>query len=164
MCNEKPMPLLGKIKDAIDAVYEMTVTPGGYHGHFKEYPTIFWRVVSVLCQRKIVSRERNPLQRCSFVYKWVATMHPTTTLYKSVEQEIRDKVRAYRSNERKKKERQPKTETPAVFDNSMVVSPIHNTREEGILDGFSAQELWDELKKRGFEIEGDHIVKKAYLN
>ena len=170
MSKSKAKPLLGKIKEAIDAVYEMTVTPGGYHGHFKDYPTTFWRVVAVLVQRKIVSRERQSGDGRTFVYKWVATMHPTATLYKSVEQEIRDKVRAYAKNAKSKEKKGKKgarEETPAVATAPVVETPSPApVKKEFVtsLDGFSAQELWDELKKRGFGIEGDRIVKKAYLN
>ena len=167
MSKSKAKPLLGKIKEAIDAVYEMTVTPGGYHGHFTDYPTTVWRVVPILVQRNIVSRERDPMKARSFIYKWVATMHPTATLYKSLEQEIRDKVRSYNKTAKGKEKKANKKEVPIVVDtpvvNDLVPAPVKKEYVNS-LDGFSSQELWDELKKRGFGIEGDRIVKKAYLN
>lgn len=51
------------------------------------------------------------------------------------------------------------------FDGRIYLGPYEPTEPLTKLGGFSDQELWDELKKRGYTIEDNRlvIVKKAYL-
>lgn len=82
MSKNKPKPILGQVKEAIDFVYEISNVPEGYHGSFNDYSCNFKKAISILVQRGIVLRERNPRHRLSFIYKWAANMRPTDTLYK----------------------------------------------------------------------------------
>ena len=185
MSKKKARPLLGQVKEAIDFVYEISNAPEGYRGSFNEYSAAFCKAISILVQRGILSKERNPKNHRSFVYKWIASMHPTETLYKSVTQEMRDRQHKYDVKSREKRREESLSDVfPDIIDTpdghiiikSMGVTPKAPekkpeptpapTNKEYVtdLDGFSSQELWDELKKRGYDIEGDRIVKKAYLN
>lgn len=162
MGNKKPKPLLGQVRDAVDKIYELTTANGGYHGSFVGYTQTFGKVIHVLVSRGIVSRSRKTSLK-SYIYSWATPNHPTDNLYKSITHELRDRQKAYEIKSKAKKMALKKTEIVKV--------PVVNELTESLkkeyvtsLDGFSSQELWDELKKRGFGIEGDRIVKKAYLN
>ena len=71
----------------------------------------------------------------------------------------RGKTNSKKKDKREKKE-EPKVETSVVSSPAQVIPKKEYVTD---LDGFSAQELWDELKKRGYTIEGERIVKKADL-
>jgi len=184
MSKKKSMPLLGQVKEAINFVYEISNAPEGYRGSFSDYSATFCKAIAILVQRGILSRERNPKNHRSFIYKWIANMHPTETLYKSVTQEMRDRQRKYDVKSREKRKEESMSDafpdiidtpggpiiiksmgvTPKAPEKNPEPTPAPAKREYVTdLDGFSAQQLWDELKKRGYDIEGDRIVKKAYL-
>ena len=163
MSEKKHLPLLGKIKDAIEEIYRITNENGGFKGAMVGYPTVFSRVMHVLVSRGIVSRKQTSAFPKAYSYVWVAQSHPTCTLYKSVYQEIRDKQKGYeeRSKARKKGVNAPAQEED-VSTPEVAPTPIPGN----VIAGFTDQELWDELKGRGYFIEDNRlaVVKKSYLD
>jgi len=160
--------LLGKVKDAIDYIYELTAnTP--YRGGFSEYEKVVSDTARILVGRNIISREQDHTKtRRAFIYKWVATMAPTDTLYKSVTQELRDTQRRYEHNCKSRKKEQAQQDAPAEVvgirtDNAEPVFKISDI--PSFLKSLPAQDLWDELKRRGYTIEDNRLVliKKDYL-
>ena len=160
-----------QVKETIDFVFELlSSNPDGCEMKASDLGFVGGMVVKILVGRGIVERTRMKNRYHSFLYKWVATSAPTKVLYGSVAQELAD-----REHNRYKKhytpKRQPadtdpdKQEAVDVIDTTVVEpepEPVYATP----LDGFSTQELWDEIKRRGFFIEGERlcIVKKAYLD
>ena len=160
---------LGRIKESVDFIYALvTENPDGYQGGFDTFtPTIIRRVASNLVKRGILvhsikSRGKGKKGVMHF-YKWGSDMEPTNVLYKSIMAELR---------ELKAKERfHPETKNVLPLNASIAedgnrIPSVEKKEYVTALDGFSAQELWDELKRRGISIEGDRlvIVKKAYLD
>ncbi len=153
---------LGRVKEAVDFIYCLVnEEPDGYSAGFATCDMIVKRVVSVLVRRGALCRENagaNGNKGRGFIYKWGSNMAPTNNLYKVVMGELQEKKKA--ENDRRNRKRNQAAQTPAHID-------VPATPKEYVtaLDGFSAQELWDELKKRGYSIEDNRlvIIKKAYL-
>lgn len=154
---------LGRVKDAVDFIYLLVNdAPDGYSSGFSTYDMLIKRVVSVLVQRGALCRKgagANGNKGRSFIYKWGSNMAPTNNLYKVVMTELQEKKKV--QNARRNRKRNTVSQTPAPIE-------VHVTPKERYvttLDGFSSQELWDELKKRGYTIEDNRlvIIKKAYL-
>lgn len=167
MCNDKQKcvglvsgdPLAKTVKETIDFVYEFLAPhPEGIVMNAKSLGAVPRSIVTILVSRGILQKTYVKADgrigvECS--YKWAATMSPTKTLYGSVTGELRD-IRKRRNEARKKSDHVVAQETvPQESPKEYVTT----------LDGFSSQELWDELKKRGYTIEDNRlvIIKKAYL-
>lgn len=166
MCNDKQLVGVGAgdslaktVKETIDFVYEyLAPHPDGIVMNAKSLGGVPRSIVTVLVSRGILQKTYvNAVGRrgveCS--YKWAATMSPTKTLYGSVTDELR--------NIRKQRKEAGKKSKPVVAQETVPKAPPKEYVTT--LDGFSAQELWDELKKRGYSIEDNRlvIIKKAYL-
>ena len=170
--GRKYQPLSKTVKEIVDLVFELTTSnPDGYEMKAKELGSTGKLVVRILHQRGILERIRMRNRVHAFLYKWVAASAPTKVLYGSIAQEISD---AYRANNKKYPSKKKSAEKASVdvIAEDPVPAPAVETFHDGpvlvapSLDPFSAQELWDELKRRGFFIEGERlcIVKKAYLD
>lgn len=156
--TNKPLNLT--VKETVDFVYEyLAPHPEGIVMNAKSLGGVQRSIVTVLVSRGILQKTyvaaigRKGVD-CS--YKWVATMAPTKNLYNSITEDLRN-IR------RKRKGGQKKAEQPLEQEPAQNEPPKEYVTT---LDGFSAQELWDELKKRGYTIEDNRlvIVKKAYLD
>lgn len=161
---KKLKPLGQTVKETIDFVFEllaphqdgvtMKTTDFGFYGQM---------VVKILASRRII--ERKKCSNNSYKYKWVANHNPTPVLYGSITDEIRDITtrRSKAQEARKKEKRAALRKEPAPVAQPSVVTVREYVTD---LDGFSAQELWDELKKRGYSIDngGLYVTKKAYLD
>lgn len=100
-------------------------------------------------------------------------MAPTNVLYKSIMAQIREEKKAEDSKRYQSKKQGGLNPVVVVADESKgippeVINAVIDEKKEYVttLEGFSAQELWDELKKRGYSIENNRlvIIKKAYLD
>lgn len=104
-------------------------------------------------------------------------MSPTNVLYKTIMGDLRDSKRKEKERERERRRASQGYDglapTVVITEESSVVpqqpdAVATDGKKEYVtaLDGFSSQELWDELKKRGYSIEEDKlvIIKKAYLD
>ncbi len=170
---------LGRIKESVDFIYALvTEKPEGYQGGFDTFTqTIVKKVARVLVKRGILVHSttgRGKGERgCRHYYKWASDMAPTNVLYKSVMTQIREEKREEDSKRYQAKKQNGLNPVAVVEDESKgipaeVINSVIDAKKEYVttLDGFSSQELWDELKRRGISIEGDRlvIVKKAYLD
>ena len=151
-------PLLGQVKDAIDFLFDATNKQGGFKGSVCNQSALFGKVTTILVRRGIIDKKRNETHKKGFSYMWAATMHPTKTLYQSVTQELRDKQREYDLKSRAKR----KPEKPSVQIVSAMIDEV--VKPSTGLEAFPSQLLLDELKYRGFTIEGERLVKKDYLD
>ena len=145
MCNVLPKTLK-KVKEYVDFIYDSTLGEG-MKGSFTKQTTRIMYIAAILVKRGVLKKEghvRAP------IYVWAASMAPTRALYESVAKEMVLRERDIQARYRKKSNPAP----PSV--------PAAKPCNE--LDRFPSQALWDELKSRGYEIEGDHLVLKKYLN
>lgn len=150
MNNKGKNGYIQTVKEKIDVLYE--VTKGGYTGSISSFKDFtLSKVASELIKRGVIRKQRVE-GTVGYHYDWVATSEPTPTFYKNVAEAIQkhqheiDKAR--RENEKKD------------------AAVTAKTKENGSLSDYTIQALWDELKKRGVQIEGDRLVviEKTYLN
>lgn len=169
MDKKRALPIV--VKETVDFIYELLInSTDGVQFSFKDFGKTEQRIVSILIKRGIISKTTISTGRrgCAWKYKWIATMPPTKVLYGSIVDEYRDIQRAWksRSNEKMKKDSLPATNEKK--EDAVVPPVVEPPQEERInaIDGFSDQELWNELKKRGYSIEDNRlvIVKKTYLD
>ena len=173
---ENNKTFLGRIKDAVDLVYLLvTDAPDGYKDGFSTYNFLVKRVVSVLVGRKILHREDAGCNRKSgrcFIYKWTSNMAPTDHLYKVVMGDVRAKKRS-ENQKRYRNADKPNGLTPVsvVIEEAKeipapVIEQVLEAKKQYVVDlkRVPDQELWDELKRRGYSAEDSRLVKKEYLD
>ena len=157
--ENKKKTLPQRVKEVVDFTYEYLVQHED--GITMDAKSLFGAdrgIVTVLVKRGIISKTfvaATGRRGVVCKYKWVATMPPTKTLYGSILQELRNKTE-HKQSSRVIDDNTQSNETP-------IIVPEEKTAVT-LLSGFSDQELWDELKRRGYSAEGDRLVKKAYLN
>ena len=138
---------LKKVKEIVDFIYGVTIGEGS-SGGWGKYSSRTQLIVKILVARGILQRT-GPKPRPHYV--WVATMAPTATLYRSIAEStvIQERENMKKQSARKKKRDKEVKEEAFVS-----------------LASFQDQELWDELKRRGYSIEGNQLVitKKEYLS
>ena len=168
----KKTPLCKTVKDTVDLVFELTTSnPDGYDIKTEEFGFAGSLVIKILVQRGILERTRVKVAGGRYRYKWVVASAPTKVLYGSIAQEISDFYKAKNAKYPPKKKSAEKA-TVDVIAEEPIPAPDTVTFHDGpvqvvpSLDPFSAQELWDELKRRGYFIEGERlcIVNKSYLD
>ena len=162
--EHKKKTLPQRVKDVVDFTYEyLAQHEDGITMDAKSLFGIDRGIVTILVKRGIIQKTAIAATgRRGIVskYKWVATMAPTKTLYASVLQELRD-VRSQHKGKGKVPPVVTDNETP--YKENPILVPKDGPGVT-LLAGFSDQELWDELKLRGYSAEGSRLVKKAYLN
>lgn len=134
-------------KKHIDFIYELTKE--GYDGSMSSFGSATLTKVSAeLVSRGVLKKSRKGVH---VHYVWAANCAPTETFYKNVAKSISDHQKEIDTKRRSKVENQP-----AIV--------VEKNRGEP-LSSYSIQELWDELKSRGVQIEDNKLVviKKTYF-
>ena len=130
-------------KKHIDFIYELTKE--GYAGSMSSFGSATLTKVSAeLVSRGVLKKSRKGVH---FHYVWAANCAPTDTFYKNVAKSI--------SDHQKEIDAKRRAEKPVVVEKIV----------EKSLSAYSIQELWDELKSRGVQIEDNKLVviKKTYF-
>lgn len=157
------------VKETVDFVYEiLTSNPEGTTMSAKSLFGKNRKIMTILVNRGIVDKKKvaaRGRRGYECLYKWVASMPPTKVLYGSIADELRDKRREYKKSylERKRCRTESDAATPIQIQKTEVVAvPAPG------LSMFPSQDLWDELKRRGYNIEIEDcrlvVVRKEYLN
>jgi len=182
MDKEKGMErALPRIKQTVDAVYEYLIPhPDGCGMSAKDYGKKGGRVISSLVNRKII--ERTNLGHGEYKYKWVATMCPTTTLYRSIALEIQAESRKYYETHKKKKSTEAQVPTPKYdkkYPLSVVADLLGSTPQPPVVPIVNElleekpvakspleeiQEMWERMKQLGATIENNQLVCKIILS
>lgn len=143
--------LLPKIKETVDSVYEyLTPHPDGIGMVAKEFGKTGGRICTSLVNRGII--EKTNLGRGAYKYKWIATMAPTTTLYRSIAMEIQAERKSGYENHKKKSSPAKIEEAPIVVNELVEDKPVEKGPVEQIL------EMWEKMKKMGVSIENNQLV------
>lgn len=167
MCTErKTGSWLPIVKNVVDSVYDyLAPHPEGITMSASDYGHRGGRVCAELVKRGIIEKQGLGYKK-GWRYRWIATMGPTNVLYGSIAQKLYDEDRMYKDVHRKKKAAEKSKNV--VVDTPSTEQPLPEAKREYVSDlkGFSAQELWDELKGRGYFIEGERlaITQTAYLD
>lgn len=149
--SKRKSNLLKRVKDIIDDIYVKTSAEGGYRGKFKDMTSRVRQIAALLRKREILQTSG---YRENIIWTWnPVAMEPTDTLYKSIAKEVSKKESEYAKNWRDRQDAK-KMLTESIIEESM-----------SDMSRYSDQELWDELKRRGYSIEGNRlvIVKRDYL-
>lgn len=163
MCKVLPRTLK-VVKENIDFLYECTIGEGT-KGGFTKHSTRTKKVLAILVKRGIITREGHYKEP---IYRWVANSAPTKALYQSVAEEMVTKEREIvRRSRDKKKAMETKGESVTTVEEKMPVNTIATeTQNTLLIDELSDNVLWCELKRRGWDIEDNKLVKvsKQYMD
>lgn len=157
---------LEETKKAVDFIYALT-NNRIYSAGWAKYNYGLKRVATILIKRGVLVPIGNKIKQ--HTYKWNPNaMEPTENFYLSIAQEIADKEYSYKEWRRDKKdvtEENPVKEIPVVKASPKPIIKTEATTyvvKSKIVD-FSDQELWNELARRGFTVEDNHIIKRVVL-
>lgn len=176
---DKTKEKLNKVKEKVDFIYSIT-NGVEYKDGFKVLNDRFLEeCVTALVKRCILQKTRYYMKGESgvhYIFTWIASMAPTETLYINIYKDIdrAHKAKQERWKLAKRAQRQREKEAgeeikTKELNNSFVV-PCLGQVEQNVkckeLSDYTPQELWNELRARGYQIEGDRIVfiQKTYLD
>lgn len=185
MENKRKQEFLDKIKEKIDFLYSLT-----FNNEFKESfekfdDRLLDEVRSVMVKRSIILKKmyypgKLMGRKCSFTWNPTAP-EPTKTLYSTIAKEIsrlhKEKAQRYAEGKIKKAPEYLKKIEVAPSEASAKAidaggwfkeetTHIDSYNEKLRIKSFTDQELWDELKSRGYEISDGKLAKivKTYLD
>lgn len=160
-----------RVQDSIDFIYSLTKD-----NVFKESWKTFNNRLLDECVAELVKLgalqktkywiDGSPGRR--FMFKWNSTMAPTKVLYKNVLDRIREQHRKKNDKFRNRSKQETLEQSIEISTNTTMDHTVEKTEEKHVvktcsLEDFTAQQLWQELKERGYVIEDGRIVRKEYL-
>lgn len=154
----KTKTLTATVKETIDFVYEyLSPHQNGIVMNAKSLGNVQRGVVTILVGRMIITKTAVPARGrrgVEWVYRWVATMPPTNVLYGSVTDEMRNRRREIKKRCKMSVKPTDKRPLPSADEPACEIAPM-----ELRFVGVSDEDLWEELKRREYVIEGNAIVK-----
>jgi len=154
------------VKETIETIYDLTQEE--YHGCMKQYGKRFREIATVLIKRGSLLNTGN---RRHPVYKWnPIAMKPTKVFFASVADELVTYERGIKAryNEKKKStvsepEIAADNVTETFFDGIADVlhdNPLPEMNDvPRLIESFTDEDLWEELKRRGYQVEDGELVK-----
>ncbi len=171
-----------EVKEHIDSIYEKTCD-GEYIGTWKQFDCrLLEECVTELIKRGIMTKtsyQRIGSRGRRYTFHWVASSKPTNHLAVSIGDAIRHKQAARRDNYRVKqaaiKSRiQKDANVPVehdikldIYDMGLPIGEnIKSIKDVMSIASFTDVDLWNELKRRGYEIENGRlvIITRKYLD
>ena len=166
-----------EVKEHIDSIYEKTFD-GEYIGTWKQFNNrLLEECVTELIKRGIMTKtsyQRIGSRGRRYTFHWAVSSKPTNHLAVSIGDAIRHKQAARRDayREKMKKSNQKNSieyikvdaqEAPEA--NALLHTPSY-TFSSTMLSQYTDSQLWEELKKRGYEIENGRlvIITRKYLD
>ena len=160
----KKLPM--RIRETIDFIYELLNGHEWVEFSMSSIDHLTSIVCGYLIKRGIVKRRYAAGSKKS-EYCWAAVMAPTKTLYDNIVEDYRVAKRAenMRRRDRRRKAAQTIPEPPAPEPAPVPGPPAVQEQIEiqNPLEAYADKELWDELKRRGWYIESDHLVRKEII-
>lgn len=176
---DKSKDTLNRVKEKVDFIYSIT-NGVEYKDGFKALNDKFLEeCVTALVKRCILQKTRyyrKGSPGTHYIFTWIASMAPTETLYINVYKDLQSThvakqerwKLAKRAQRQREKEAGEEIKTKEL-NNSFVV-PCLGQVEQNVkckeLSDYTPQELWNELRARGYQIEENRIVfiQKTYLD
>ncbi len=168
-----------EIKEHIDSIYEKTFD-GEYIGTWKQFDCrLLEECVTELIKRGIMTKtsyQRVGSRGRRYTFHWVASSKPTNHLAVSVGDAIRLKQAnrrdAYRVKQKALIQKNANVSAEPnikldVYDMGLPVGEnIKSIKEAISITSFTDVDLWNELKRRGYEIENGRlvIITRKYLD
>ena len=156
------------VKETIDNLYSSLVQfPDGVVFSAKATGSTPSRIISILVSRGIVEMKHvytKNGQKCR--YRWAVDQKPTSVLYGSITQELRDKTTEYNRKFYAKKKADKAKEEPILTpdepriekDADTIINELAEAAKRNPLEIYGIDELWNEIKRRGCTIEDNHLV------
>ena len=149
---------------AIDFIYALT-NNRLYSDGWSKYKFGITRVATILIKRGVLVTVGNKYKK--HTYKWnPSAQEPTEHFYKSVAQEIANIDSEYAIRKKAEsvglkpvKREEPKPSAKPAPKKEENAEPLWVSWQDDTTD----QALWNELKRRGYIIEDNKLVKKTYL-
>ena len=166
-----------EVKEHLDTIYEKTFD-GEYIGTWKQFDCrLLEECVTELIKRGIMTKtsyQRIGSRGRRYTFHWVASSKPTNHLAISIGDAIRNKQAArrdaYREKMKKWKQKDSieyvKVDTPEVPKENVSFNMPTYTFTSTMLSQYTDSQLWEELKRRGYEIENGRlvIITRKYLD
>ena len=168
--EQKAKQFATNVKDYVELIYACT-NGVEYKEPWKQYNNrILEETVTTLVKRGVLEKKTwyNGNRGAAYSFTWKSSMAPTPTLVKNVINDMREKRR---EKDRKHRERVMATQKPEThyqLEDAIVelAKPEPKDIRTVSIEGFCDKELWEELKKRGYSIENNKLVRitKIYLD
>ena len=170
-----------EVKEHIDSIYEKTFD-GEYIGTWKQFNNrLLEECVTELISRGIMTKtsyQRVGSRGRRYTFHWVASSKPTNHLAVSIGDAIRHKQAARRDAYREKMKKWKQKDSIKYMQVDMQVDKpeapeantlLHTTSytfTSTMLSQYTDSQLWEELKRRGYEIENGRlvIITRKYLD
>lgn len=166
-----------EIKEHIDSIYEKTFD-GEYIGSWKQFNCrLLEECVTELIKRGIMTKtsyQRVGSRGRRYTFHWVASSKPTNHLAISIGDAIRHKQAARRDTYREKMKKYKQkdsieyiaVDTPKAPEENVSFNMPSYTFTSAMLSQYTDSQLWEELKRRGYEIENGRlvIITRKYLD
>ena len=159
---------MANVKEIVDEIYDLTGM-SSYHGSFASKKSRYRHIVSILLKRGSLIRSGHKNEP---IYEWnKVAMAPTKQFYRSVAEQLvteeRESTARWDKKKRMEKDQEKKGEPLPIVgidvsDGMPVINPVE--RLDDVIQNIPDQQLWDELKRRGFGIEDGRLVKKIYFD
>ena len=176
---DKTKEKLNKVKEKVDFIYSIT-NGVEYKDGFKALNDRFLEeCVTALVKRCILQKTRYYMKGESgvhYIFTWIASMAPTETLYINIYKDVQRVHKAKqerwklakRAQRQREKEASEDVEIKEPDDSFTIpnIGPVEQELKCKELSDYTPQELWNELRARGYQIEENRIVfiQKTYLD
>jgi len=166
-----------EVKEHLDSIYEKTCD-GEYIGTWKQFNNrLLEECVTELIARGIMTKtsyQRIGSRGRRYTFHWAVSSKPTNHLAVSIGDAIRHKQAARRDAYRAKmKANKPvnsvahiHVDEPEVPETNGLLNTTSYTFTSTMLSQYTDSQLWEELKRRGYEIENGRlvIITRKYLD
>lgn len=175
---DKSKDTLNRVKEKVDFIYGVTNGVDYKEGFHIFKDRFLGECVTALVKRGILSKTAfyggGSIGR-KYTFRWIATMEPTETLYINIYKDIDRAHKAKQERWKLAKRRQRQKEEMLKLEQSYKEEdckkePSQEEQEKKqitnivTLNDFSDEQLWKELKDRGYLVEDNRIVRKQYLD
>lgn len=175
---DKSKDTLNRVKEKVDFIYGITNGVDYKEGFHIFKDRFLGECVTALVKRGILSKTAfyggGSIGR-KYTFRWIATMEPTEILYINIYKDIDEAHKAKQERWKLAKRRQRQKEEMLKLGQSYKGEDCKKeaSQEEQeekqitnimTLNDFSDEQLWKELKNRGYIIEDNRIVRKQYLD
>lgn len=175
---DKSKDTLNRVKEKVDFIYGITNGVDYKEGFHIFKDRFLGECVTALVKRGILSKTAfyggGSIGR-KYTFRWIATMEPTEILYiniyKDIDKAHKAKQERWKLAKRKQRQKEEMLKLGQSYNEKDCKEEASREEREKkqitnivTLNDFSDEQLWKELKDRGYIVEDNRIVRKQYLD
>ena len=175
---DKSKDTLNRVKEKVDFIYGITNGVDYKEGFHIFKDRFLGECVTALVKRGILSKTAfyggGSIGR-KYTFRWIATMEPTESLYiniyKDIDKAHKAKQERWKLAKRKQRQKEEMLKLGQSYNEEGCKEEASQEEQEEkqitnivTLNDFSDEQLWKELKDRGYIVEDNRIVRKQYLD